>query len=167
MARRVAEVVDLDHGFNAILENLEETAKRQILIGIQEGSKTHLDAKKERIREPGISIAQYAAANEFGTDNIPERSFVRSTFDQRLNDIMEITIGQLGLVIDREISLDVAYNRIGLAVTGMVQQKIREIRSPPNSPITIEKKGSSKPLIDFGQMIAAVRHVVKKERASL
>ena len=165
MARRAAVVVDLDLGFNAILEEIERAGRKQVLIGIQEGAKTQAQSKNGRTQEAGVTIAQYAAYNEFGTDQIPERSFMRSTFDEKIDDIESLVIDQLGLVVDRAISVDAAYNRIGLMVAGMVQQKIRQIRTPPNSPITIARKGSSKPLIDFGQMIAAVRHVVKKEKS--
>jgi hypothetical protein len=37
-----------------------------------------------------------------------------------------------------------------------VQKKIRQITIPPNSPRTIAEKKSSKPLIDFGQMVQSV-----------
>lgn len=156
--------MDLDLGFKAILEEISRTGARQVLVGIQEGAKTHVQSQKGRTQKAGISIAEYAAQNEFGTDKIPERSFMRSTFDERFSDIQTLVFTQFGLVIDQKITLDVAFNRIGLGITGMIQQKIRQIRTPPNSPVTIARKGSSKPLIDFGQMIASVRHVVKKTK---
>lgn len=165
MVRRAVEVVDLDLGFKAILDEIEKAGRQQILIGIQEGSKTHMQSRNGRVQQAGMNIAQYAAANEFGTDTIPERSFMRSTFDERIDDIENLVVTQLGLVVDQSIPVVTAYKRIGLGVQAMVQEKIREIRSPPNSPITIARKGSSKPLIDFGQMIASVRYVIKKEKS--
>jgi HK97 gp10 family phage protein len=166
LARRVVEVLDLDLGFNAIVEDMAQASRKEVLVGIQEGAKTHTQVKGDRKQKSGVTIAQYAAYNEFGTETIPERSFMRSTFDQNLEKIEDILIIQLGLVVDRERTLTQAFNRVGLAVGGMVQMKIREIRTPPNSPYTIAEKKSSKPLIDFGQMIAAVRHVVRNSRGS-
>lgn len=166
MARRVVEVVDLDLGFNAILKEIAQAERKQVLVGIQEGAKTHIQAKNGNIQQAGLNIAEYAAANEFGTRTIPERSFMRSTFDQNLGQVESIVITQLGLVVDRAQNITTAFNRIGLAIAGMVQVKIRQITNPPNSPYTIAKKKSSKPLIDFGQMIAAVRHVVKNSRST-
>lgn len=158
-------VVDLDLGFKQILEEIEKTGKQEIVIGIQEGSRTHVQVRRGRKQDAGINIAQYAAENEFGTDKIPQRSFMRSTFDEKIGEIEDIIDNELGLVIDRVQSLNKAFARIGLSIQGMVQMKIREIRSPPNSPVTIALKGSSKPLIDFGQMIASVRYVVRKARS--
>lgn len=146
------------------MKEILETERKQILIGIQEGSKTHFQSKRGRNQQAGQSIAQYAAENEFGTDKIPERSFMRSTFDENINLIEELVLDQLGLVVDQVQTLTVAYNRIGQGIQGLIQTKIREIRSPPNSPVTIAIKKSINPLIDFGQMIAAVRYAIKKDR---
>lgn len=165
MARHVV-VVDSDLGFNQILEEIKKTGRQEILVGIQEGSRTHVQVRRSRKQEAGINIAQYAAENEFGTNKIPARSFMRSTFDERINEINEIIDDELGLVIDRVQTLNKAFARIGLSIQGMIQQKIREIRSPPNSRATIAIKGSSKPLIDFGQMIASVRYVVRRIRSN-
>ena len=46
--------------------------------------------------------------------------------------------------------------RIGAVVAGAIQQSIRDLRDPPNAPATIERKGSSNPLIDTGFMRLSV-----------
>lgn len=161
MARSV--VTDTDTGFTKAIQKLLSSQKKQILIGVQEGSKTHLQVKKDRKQPAGVSVAQYAAENEFGTKKIPQRSFMRSTFDEKINDIEKVIFEQFGLAIDDKITIQQAYDQVGLDVTGMIQEKIVAIRTPPNSAKTIELKGSSNPLIDFGQMIASIRHVVKRE----
>lgn len=161
MVRNV--VVDTDMGFTKAIQKLISTQKKQILIGVQEGSKTHLQVKNSRKQPAGVSIAEYAAKNEFGTEKIPQRSFMRSTFDEKIKEIEKILFQQIGLAIDDKITIQQAYDRVGLAVTGMIQEKIVAIRTPPNSAKTIALKGSSNPLIDFGQMIASIRHVVRRE----
>lgn len=161
MAQRVV-VLDTDLGYNKILKEILDNERSEILIGIQQGSKTHYQTKNGRVEKAGIDIAQYAAMNEFGTDSIPERSFIRSAFDMNIELINDLVYRQIGLAIDQDISIDVAYNRIGLGIQSLVQRRIRDIRTPPNSPKTIKIKGSSNPLIDFGQMIQAVRYVIKK-----
>lgn len=156
-------VMDTDMGFTKAIQKLISSQKKQILIGVQEGSTTHLQVKRARKQAAGESIAQYAAENEFGTSKIPQRSFMRSTFDEKINEIEKIVFQQFGLAIDDKITIQQAYDRIGLAVTGMIQEKIVSLRSPPNARRTIELKGSSNPLIDFGQMLASIRHVVRRE----
>lgn len=164
MARSAVTVVDLDLGFDAIMKDVQDMVKKTVLIGIQEGSRTHVQSKNGRRQKAGISIAEYAAQNEFGTDKIPERSFMRSSFDENLNLIEMFVLKEFGYVVDQKQTSQRAFNRIGEILQGMVQTKIRKIMFPPNSRKTIALKKSSKPLIDFGQMIAAVRYVVKNNR---
>lgn len=160
MVRRA--VVDRDLGYNRILKDLADLNHAEILVGFQAGDVTELEIRGDQRKEPGISMAQIAAYNEFGTDSIPERSFMRTAFDENIRQINAFIAEQYGLIIDGKETLDRAANLIGLAMTGLIQRKIREIRYPPNAPSTIAQKGSSKPLIDFGQMINSVRHVVRR-----
>jgi hypothetical protein len=51
-------------------------------------------------------------------------------------------------------------SRLGIMGQGDVQSEITSLSSPPNSPVTIKLKGSSNPLIDTGQMRAAVTYQV-------
>lgn len=165
MVRRAA-VVDMDMGFDKIMHDLLELQKYSVVVGVQEGTLTHVEVKNGRTQKSGISIAQYAAQNEFGTNKIPERSFMRTAFDENINVITRFAAMQIGLVIDGNSSIRQAFGLIGQAMQGMIQRKIRQITSPPNSPRTIAEKGSSKPLIDFGQMINSIRYVIRKRRLS-
>lgn len=164
MARRAAVVVDTDMGFDRIIKDLSELQKYSVVVGVQEGTLTHVEVRNGRKQKAGISIAQYAAQNEFGTRTIPERSFMRTAFDENINTIERFAAIQIGLVIDGESSIRQAFGLIGQAMQGMIQRKIRQINSPPNSPRTIAEKGSSKPLIDFGQMIASIRYAIRKRQ---
>jgi hypothetical protein len=161
MARRV---VDTDLGFKKIKRDLKNFSNSTVLIGIQQGDVTHVQSRHGDIQKAGILIANYAAENEFGTRKIPQRSFMRTAFDENLNRINRIIQIQAGRIIDQTITVKQALGEIGQAVTGMVQTKIAQIRSPPNSPETIKRKRSTKPLIDFGQMIASIRYTITKRK---
>ena len=160
MVRRVV-VVDRDMGLKDILIDLDKLAKSNILVGIQAGSKTQVDYARGRKQKAGINIADYAAKNEFGSGNIPERSFLRSFFDENINLIETFVSKIYGQIIDGNKTIENGLGQIGTQLQDGVKQKIRQIRTPPNSPKTILLKGSSKPLIDFEQMISAVRYVIK------
>lgn len=153
-------VVDIDQGYKKIMQDLLRLEKGNVLVGVQDGSVTQAAVKRGHKKKAGFSMAQIAAANEFGTKNIPERSFLRTAVDQNLNKIDEYSQLQVGKVIDRKESPEKAFGLIGQLLTGLIQKKIREIRTPPNAPATIKKKRSSKPLIDFGQLIASIRYKV-------
>jgi hypothetical protein len=51
-------------------------------------------------------------------------------------------------------------NQMGALIAGQLQQSIRDMNSPPNTPSTIRKKKSSKPLIDTGYLLASVDYEV-------
>ena len=55
-----------------------------------------------------------------------------------------------------------SYNRLGEVARGDIVKSINQTNSPANSPITIEAKGSSKPLIDTGFLRANVTFKVGK-----
>ncbi len=162
MARSAVVVVDTDLGFNKIMADLLSLDRYEVLTGIQQGSKTTGKISNRRHQPVGLDIAQYAAQNEFGTREIPQRSFMRTAVDENLALITSYASQQLGLVIDGAETPRIAFNRIGLLMTNLIQKKIGQITFPPNSARTIAEKGSSKPLIDFGSMIAAVRYTTRK-----
>ena len=59
-----------------------------------------------------------------------------------------------------QTSLQTVLSKLGIDAQGDVQESISSWSSPPNSPVTIELKGSSQPLIDRGDMRAAVTYLV-------
>lgn len=109
----------------------------------------------------GEDIVMRAMANEFGTQRIPERSFLRSTLDQNRDRYADILVEALERVPDGE-SPERAMSRLGAIVVGDVQRKITEIRYPPNAPSTVKRKGSANPLIDTGQLRQAIDFRVRR-----
>ena len=162
MARPV--VVDTDLGYKEIMREITKLSKLELLVGVQEGEVTSREVRGHHTRDAGVSIAQYAAENEFGTRETPQRSFMRSSFDENLPKIETYVAKQYGLVIDGKQKARTAVGLIGQVLTAMIQRKIRQITFPPNSAITIARKGSSKPLIDFGQMIASIRYAIRTRK---
>ncbi|MCW3777933.1 hypothetical protein [Levilactobacillus namurensis] len=94
--------------------------------------------------------------------HIPERSFIRSTFDENVDDWVEYLVDQvieLGMG-DSGITARKIMESLGNRIQRSIVQKIRSIESPANSPITIARKGSNSPLEDTGHLIDAVRYKV-------
>ena len=63
-------------------------------------------------------------------------------------------------------NLDMVLERVGIVATGKVQQYMTDLRTPPNAPSTIAKKGSSNPLIDSGMMRQSVTYSVSPIKPS-
>jgi len=139
---------------------IEQLANSYVIVGFQEGTVTKSQVKGNRRKQAGKSMPQIAAENEFGTSVIPARPFMRTSFDENQERINKVIRTEYDKIIDGDSTIRKSLNLIGLYMTDLIQTKIRAIRYPPNSPATIAAKKSSKPLIDFGQMIQSVRHKV-------
>ena len=146
--------------FDAKFKEIQSLSDSYVLIGFQEGSVTKSQTKGNRHKKGGLSQAQIAAENEFGSSTIPARPFMSTSFDENRQKINNAIAGEYDKIIDGEGTVKRSLNLIGLLGVDLIQQKIRAIHYPPNSARTIAEKGSSKPLIDFGQMIQSVRSKV-------
>lgn len=92
---------------------------------------------------------------------IPERSFLRSGFDENIDKIAKKIEDLLPSVLENEVDSKVFMDAIGLEFASLIQKKIRDLQTPPNSAMTVEKKGSSNPLIDTGRLVGSIRHKVE------
>ncbi|MBR2140293.1 MAG: hypothetical protein IJ963_05470 [Phascolarctobacterium sp.] len=93
---------------------------------------------------------------------IPERSFIRSAFDENEEKIGDIAWTAGEAVVKGALTSDNALKLVGQEVQGMVQRKIDTGPFVPNSPATIRRKGSSKPLIDSGRLRQSIRYSMRK-----
>lgn len=138
--------------------------------------KVHIGIFADAKREDGAPMLVIAAANEFGAkipkrqarfgnlddENpggwviIPERSYLRAWFDENV-DALQATMERLiGQVVEGKISGRAALETIGGYVVTHIQAYMVDLKTPPNAPSTIARKGSSNPLIDTGQLKDAI-----------
>lgn len=92
---------------------------------------------------------------------IPERAFLRSGFDQCEKAVLDAIDGIIGDVVSGQVKEQEFFNAIGLLLKSGIQDAARDLRSPQNHPFTTERKGSSNPLVDTGDMIGAISYEVK------
>lgn len=88
--------------------------------------------------------------------HIPERSFLRTGHDENADRVLNQTERALSLVINGSMSIDELLDLYGEQMSTAIKKKIRDISSPPNSGVTIERKGSSNPLVDTGGLIESI-----------
>lgn len=60
-----------------------------------------------------------------------------------------------------ETTLRIVLSKLGILASDDIRMEIDALKSPPNSPVTIERKGSSNPLIDTGAMRQAVTWIIE------
>lgn len=155
-----AGVLDTDMGMDAVVDAIEKLNNSYVTVGFQQGTVTKSQTKGQRSKKAGLSMPQIAAQNEFGTDIIPARPFMRTAVDSNREKINKAISGQYDKIVAGESTVKNSLNLLGLYMTSLIQKQIRATHYPPNASSTIARKKSSHPLIDFAQMIQSVRHEV-------
>ena len=110
----------------------------------------------------GVSYVLIATVHEFGAavKNIPERSFIRSTFDEKSDDWSNFIKKRISKVLSGAMPARQLYEMLGAKIASDIQTKIKTLQDPPNAASTVKQKGSSNPLIDTGGMRMRVTHRV-------
>jgi len=142
-------VIDKDLGFKRIVREVKRTSKSYTEVGFQ-GDKKEASGKAR--------IVDVAVFNEFGTENIPSRSFMRTAFDRVQSQLDRLITNLYRRLLLGEIGTAKSLKIIGEYMKSEVQKQIDMTLEPSNSPSTIKQKGSSHPLIDTGQMKQSITH---------
>jgi len=111
---------------------------------------------RELYAEKQVHNAQVGAWNEYGTERIPERSFIRSTIEENSNSYKASMRRIVKKIINGESDGYKMMGRLGMKIKGQVQEKIVSIQEPPNAESTIKRKKSSSPLVDSGQLVQSI-----------
>ena len=101
------------------------------------------------------AVAAYAAANEFGTDTIPSRPFMRQTFDANRAKY-EKMIQAAGLRIGPNLKPTDALMPIANELRNDYILAIQSGKFKPNAESTVDKKGYNAPHVETGQMQRAL-----------
>ena len=121
-----------------------------VLVGIHEDKSQRSGGE--------INNATLGAVHEFGTNNIPARPWLNPGVASGEKEYLSI----IERVLNDGEQLDVAMERVGVVAVGKVQKYMRDLRTPPNAPSTIKRKGSSNPLIDTGALRQSVTYKVTR-----
>lgn len=127
---------------NAILDDFERLKKacqdlsgKKIYVGIIGGGEA----------------ARIAHIHEYGDGKMPERSFLRASFDADQAKLSSIVSAQVGKVLDGQTSAEAAANAIGAQAAQLVQNYIDENRVTP--PSDFSKKTQHTTLYETGTHI--------------
>ena len=148
-------VKDKDRGWRRMLAIALEANPLVVTVGVQG------DAERATGE---ISNIDLATIHEFGAPGagIPERSFIRSTLEDQ-QGYRELARKLTDAVVAGKVDVPKALALFGEQVSSDIKRKIESGIDPPNAPATVAKKGSSKPLVDTGQLKNSISYVVKKD----
>ena len=128
------------HRVRAHIRNASRKGPKGLEVGFFEESKY----------PDGTYVANVAAYNNYGTDNIPARPFLDQFSDESpdlLRDYSAIT----------PPVTDAVLTQMGSELQRGLQSTIREWTEPPNAQSTVDKKGFNDPLIDTELMVNSVK----------
>ncbi|MDC9591151.1 hypothetical protein PSI23_18120 [Xenorhabdus sp. XENO-10] len=143
----------------AALERIANTPTIQIQAGVLAGATNE---------DTGEKIAPYAAANEFGTRNIPPRPFMRSTIANKSDEWAQLIASQIRGRLQDAGGVEAAFNTLGMVMAADIKDSIEQSLPPPNAPATVAKKtkkGRASPgqtLVDSGSLQRAIDYEVIK-----
>lgn len=149
---------DIDRGYKKIIERTFRNKKRYYVdVGILE--EVNAPKKKLNGEHSSTTLVQVAAYNEFGTEHIPQRSFLRESFD-RTQGWMKLRFSLLQRVVKGVFQIDSALKILGSGVVKSIKKTIRDVVLPLNAPSTQRQKaqdsGDNIPLIATGQLINSI-----------
>lgn len=91
---------------------------------------------------------------------IPERSFLRSTFDEQNDKWFTFLKKQVANVLNGRIGAKTLCERLGAKMVADIQEKLTDLDDPPNVSATTATKGSTNPLLDTGGLRMRVTYKV-------
>lgn len=134
---------------------LEASKGAYVSIGVHEGAGQYDD---------GTAVVEVALWNEFGTSDIPERSFIRSTVAEQTTAINELRAEAFRRMAEDAWSPKKALSMIGTQVAIHIQNKIKSNVPPENAKSTRASKEArgvaQRTLIDSGLMLRSITYQV-------
>jgi len=160
------------NNIDKITRNLHQLGGKQIKVGLfgkDDSELVMIGAVHEYGAEIPVTpkMRAWFAANgyplkkETTVIKIPERSWLRSGYDENIDKIAKKIEKMVPDVIEGNVNPRLFMDAIGMEFAGLIQKKMRDLKDPPNSQMTIERKGSDNPLIDTGRLVGSIRHTVE------
>ena len=154
--------ISTKHDFRKVDDLLRRMKGSHVKVGVLRGTGEHPNA------DSGQTVAAIAAWNEFGTETIPARPFLRTTL--RENEYYRSALLdalKAGLV--RQADPSKALQLVGIRAASDIRNTIDTNDFAPNAPATVRKKSTDadkgnkdKPLIDTGILRQSIQSELER-----
>jgi phage gpG-like protein len=156
---RGGHVSDIDKGLKGFLLQMRKAAAESggVKVGVFDTGARGAD---------GVTNVQLAAIHEFGAPSkgIPETRFLRGTMDANQAKYVKMEERLALQVIDGKLEPKAALELLGQqAVADVKARVVAQTGMPALKPETIKRKGSSKRLIDTGQLLGSITYQLTEE----
>jgi len=135
---------------NKVYARLGSLGKKEVAVGFPAG--------KAQAYPDGTGVAFVAACHVFGM-GVPRRDFMALA----QSDIREHTKEIMARVAKAKTpeEAEKLMNAAGEKAKDDIKNAIIKLSDPPNTEATIERKGSSNPLVDTGHLVQSTTYVVR------
>lgn len=157
MFQAFANVTSSIDRFQDIQRSLQELAKKDVLVGVPEASSNRKDSNE-------VTNAELVYMHTHGSPlwNLPPRPIIEPAIEANKEEIGGLLREALTNALDGR-PFEVALKKAGMKGQNVVRAWFVDPRNgwAPNSPVTIARKGSERPLIDTGEMRKAITYIVR------
>lgn len=171
------KVIRDDNKIPKLIKQLGRLERKRLEVGVFKGEK-HPDADIDladlaKVHEYGVTIEvtpkMRAYLHSIGLHlredttyiRIPERSFIRAGWDNNRKDVEKRIEQFLPQVLELDVNTDAFIEAVGKEVEGRLKKFLVKLRHPPNASFTVQRKGSSNPLVDTGALNDAITFKVR------
>ena len=148
--RAQTKVVDVDRGYKRLRAWFRREGRRRgshVIVGLRSDG----PGGTEHSGGEGLTIAEIGSVHEFGL-GVPERSFIRATFDERAEAYIRFIERLTGQALDRRGGVRGVLSKLGERAVADIIRRINAGIPPPLAQATIDRKDSAKQLVDTGQL---------------
>lgn len=162
------EVFVIDHGADFIMEQLRILGQgAEITTGIQaEDFNKRASYRGKKGKTP---LGKYAAFQEFGTQTIPARPFMKHTLDKNIDVFLKQTEDAMKAMYKGDLTMNRLLERQAKRTQKWMRATIKSWNKPDNTLSTIKaKRGQGRtPLRDTSTMFNHIKSKVMKEGGGL
>jgi hypothetical protein len=146
----------IDKGWKNIEKSVKKMDDSFVTIGVHKGVHPY---------PSGVAVPLVAHWHEYGTQKIPERSFLRSTINQKQTPIWTLIGKQKDMIFKNHISVHKGLTVIGFVVMEMIKGTIKRggvgtYAFEKLAASTLKNKVTTKPLIDSGRLHRSINFEV-------
>ena len=142
-------------------KELEALQHMKIYVGIQGENDGEL-LTYAAAHEYGATIQGTTKKGESFTTVIPERSFIRASFNANRERIQGFVSSAVNKIIREGWTAQQAAKEIGANCLSVVQEYFNTSITPPTSPETMKRKSVEQTLFDSGRLYASLTYRVEE-----
>lgn len=154
---------EVDKGMKALAQTMREVKNAHVKVGVLGDSE-----QNERKKGEAVTSVDLALIHEFGAPEagIPERSFIRSTFEAKKNECAATAKALVTQIYEGRETPAKALGKLGAKLSADMKKTITAGIEPPNAESTMARKeaksyrgaapGSPVPLVDTGQLLSSI-----------